>query len=375
MKSRNKTRSLPETRFSYDPQQLLQDTTIDIFAELISDADEALAIVRQALKAGKTVVSANKKMVAENLPELVQLQQEFGGVLLYEAAVCGSIPVVRLLESYFAAEPLQEVRGVLNGSSNYILSKLHTEGISYPEALAEAQALGFAEADPILDVQGYDALNKLCIMAAHGFGQVVPPQKVLHFGIQHIQPEDIALAQAVGARIKLVASARHSASQMLSLQVLPTFVLPDDDLFVVDEEFNGVQLHGAYAGKQFFKGRGAGSHPTGSAVWADVAAALAGFRYSYAREARAAVDRQASLLQLYVRASDARLLARVPLQEVQSLSEGHRDVQLVGTISGAELFAHQERLEQAGAFVALLPAGLSHESLLAASAKRYQYFV
>ncbi|MFT2011425.1 homoserine dehydrogenase [Pontibacter sp. 13R65] len=376
VKTRNKQRSLPASAFSYDPNQLLHDESIDIFAELISDADEALTIVRHLLKAGKTVVSANKKMVAENLSELLQLQQQYGGVLLYEAAVCGSIPIVRLLDSYFGAEPLKQVSGVLNGSSNYILSKLYYEGISYQEALAQAQALGFAEADPTLDVQGNDALNKLCIVAAHAFGQVVHPEEVLCFGMQHIHAEDVALAQAIGAKIKLVASAQQAAGQQLRLQVLPAFVLSGNELFTVDAEFNGVQVEAEFAGTQFLKGRGAGSHPTGSAVWADVAAALSGFRYSYSKKQTATAGRgETEVVNLYIRAAEAALLENLPLQEVLSLTDATHQVQVICSISVSELRKHQEVIEKAGIFVASLPIGLNKEELLAASTERYLSFV
>lgn len=281
VRDREKLRTLPNDTFTYDPQELLQDESISLFAELISDPKEALQIVRQALEAGKTIVSANKKMISENLPELVALQQEFGGTLLYEAAVCGSIPILRTLEAYYGTEPLQEVSGILNGSSNYILTKLDAEGLSYDEALAQAQALGFAEADPTLDVGGYDALHKISLVAAHAFGAVIKPEQVLRAGIQHITKRDINLAQALGGRFRLVASAKVNKNNKLALQVLPTLVFPDSDLYYVEAEFNGVHLQAKYAGDQFLKGRGAGSHPTGSAVWADVSAALAGYKYNY----------------------------------------------------------------------------------------------
>ncbi|CAM3457065.1 homoserine dehydrogenase [Pontibacter korlensis] len=374
VRDKEKLRTLPSHSFTYNPQELLQDDSIDLFAELISDPKEALLIVRQALKAGKTIVSANKKMVSENLQELLALQQEFGGTLLYEAAVCGSIPILRTLEAYYGTEPLQEVSGILNGSSNYILSKLDSEGISYAEALAEAQALGFAEADPTLDVCGYDALHKISLIAAHAFGAVIKPEQVLRAGIQHIRKQDIALAQALGARIRLVASARLNKNNMLELQVLPTLVFPDSELYYVEAEFNGVQLQARYAGDQFLKGRGAGSHPTGSAVWADVSAALAGYKYSYPKfkydadeNLRPVPLEEEDVLKVYLRTTNPNLLPEVPWLELTTFGEDPHVGQLVGAIRRKDLLLYLPALKQTMAFIAQLPASVSAEQVVNAS--------
>lgn len=372
VRDREKLRTLPTDAFTYDPQELLQDTSIDLFAELISDPKEALAIVRQALEAGKTIVSANKKMISENLPELVALQEEFGGTLLYEAAVCGSIPILRTLEAYYGTEPLQEVSGILNGSSNYILTKLDAEGLSYEQALAEAQALGFAEADPTLDVGGYDALHKISLVATHAFGALVKPGQVLRVGIQHISKKDINLAQVLGGRFRLVASAKINAHYRLELQVLPTLVFPDSELYYVEAEFNGVALHAKYAGSQFLKGRGAGSHPTGSAVWADVSAALAGYKYTYAKlpQEEEAVELKIEgddELQVYLRTPRPELLPQLPWLQLTSFGVDSRNAQLVGTIRRKDLLNYLPALKQTTAFIAQLPAYVSAEQVVNAS--------
>lgn len=302
VKDREKPRTLPASAFTYDPQELLQDPNINILAELISDADEAYQIVKQALLAGRTIVSANKKMLALHLPELIALQQNYGGTLLYEAAVGGSIPIIRTLESYYSAEPLTKVRGILNGSSNYILTKMEADGLSYSLALQQAQELGFAEADPTLDVGGYDTVNKLSLIAAHGFGVTVRPEEVLRFGIDNVTEADLALAQTLNSRIRLVATAVVDADNKLNLRVLPTFVTEVDELYIVQNETNGVSIDPVFAGEQFLKGSGAGSFPTGSAVWADVSAAIAGYRYTYPKAAEKTVAlNQESELFLYLR--------------------------------------------------------------------------
>ncbi len=368
VKNRGKERSLPASAFTFDAQELLQDESLDVLAELISDPDEAFVLVQQALREGKTVISANKKMVAENLSELVELQRRHGGTLLYEAAVCGSIPILRTLEAYYGTEPLTEVSGILNGSSNYILHKLDTENLSYEVALQQAQELGFAETDPTLDVGGFDALHKICIIAAHAFGVVVPLQEVLRFGITQVSTQDIALAQAAGARIKLVASAKLNSAGELEVQVLPTFVLPESELYAVHAEFNGVQLKAKFAGTQFLKGRGAGSHPTGSAVWADVAAALDGYKYKYTKlSTETAALTTEAILRVYLRVEHRGELPSLPWHEVTSFGVNSQVVQLLGTIYRSDLLKHQKQLEALGAFVAQVPETLTEETLLRAA--------
>ena len=359
VRDKTKERKLPASAFTFDAQELLQDESLIILTELISDPEEALVLIRQALEAGKTVVSANKKAIAENLPELIALQQKYGSRLLYEAAVCGSIPILRTLEAYYADEPMQEVSGILNGSSNYILTKLDIEGGSYEEALRQAQELGFAEANPTLDVGGYDALHKICIIAAHAFGVLVDVKEVLRFGIAGITAEDIDLAHRLGARIKLVASAKYNTAQQLQVQVLPTFVWPDNELYYVQHEFNGVVLEAKYAGSQFLKGRGAGSHPTGSAVWADVSAALKGYKYTYPKLKAGAGIQSDEVVQVYVRCSNLQAVPDIRWEEVTSFGVSQDKLQLAGAVRRSELLKHQASLEYNNGFVALIPAAVS----------------
>src|SRR5690606_23487171 len=161
-----------------------------------------------------------------------------------------------------------------NGSSNYILSRLHHQGGTYKQALQQAQQLGFAEADPALDVEGTDALHKLCILAAHAYGVLVHPGEVLHFGIHKLSGDIIELATILGARIKLIGAVQATAEGEVSLWVLPTLLPAQDALYAVEDEFNALEIEARFAGEQLLKGRGAGSHPTGSAVWADINAAV-----------------------------------------------------------------------------------------------------
>ncbi|PKV62990.1 homoserine dehydrogenase [Pontibacter ramchanderi] len=365
VKDKDKPRSLPASSFTYNVQEVLQDASLDIIAELISDPAEALGIIRQALQQGRTVVSANKKVISENLPELIQLQQRYGGVLLYEASVCGSIPVLRTLEAYYGSEPLVEVRGILNGSSNYILSKLHAERGSYHSALRQAQELGFAEADPALDVEGGDALHKLCILAAHAYGVLVHPEDVLHFGIQHISPEAIELADVLKCRIKLVGSLKAVAHGQVVLQVIPTFIPAGDALYDVEAEFNGLEVEARFAGKQFLKGRGAGSHPTGSAVWADVAAAVRGYRYTYPKLCtnQATVTAGDTGLTILLQGEPeqiAKFLEQVPSE---ALFQSQDQSQVILSLSPQQLGQHAAFLKQQGVFVAAIPANVSLDKI------------
>ncbi|MBE7179214.1 MAG: homoserine dehydrogenase, partial [Mucilaginibacter polytrichastri] len=167
IKHPEKKRSLPAELFTTDRHEILNDPEINTIVELINDADAAYDLVKEALQKGKNVVSANKKMIAQHLEELVELQHQFGASLLYEGAVCGSIPIIRNLEEYYDNELLYEVSGIFNGSSNYILSKVFNENLPYADALKQAQDLGFAETDPTMDVGGYDPKFKLAIATAH----------------------------------------------------------------------------------------------------------------------------------------------------------------------------------------------------------------
>lgn len=190
IKHPEKQRTLPARLFITNAAEILDDPEINTVVELINDADAAFKIVTAALKSGKNVVSANKKMIAEHLKELVDLQVEYGTSLLYEGAVCGSIPIIRNLEEYYDNELLHSVSGIFNGSSNYILSKVFSENLHYNDALKQAQDLGFAETDPTLDVGGYDAKYKLVIATAHAYGVFVNPEDVLNIGIHNLSDDD-----------------------------------------------------------------------------------------------------------------------------------------------------------------------------------------
>jgi homoserine dehydrogenase len=281
VKDIHKARPLPADYFTFAPDEILENPEINLVVELINDADEAYRIVTTALRRGKTVVTANKKMLAEHLEELVDLQQAYGVPLLYEASVCGSIPIIRNLEEYYDNELLHSVSGIINGSSNYILSKVFNEGQPYATALRKAQDLGFAETDPTLDVGGFDALNKLCILTAHAYGLFVKPEEVFNFGIQTLSASDFQFAREKGLKLKLVAQVQKVDVERITAFVMPQLVSPADYLYNVENEYNGVTVQAAFADRQFFMGKGAGGHPTGSAVLSDLSASRYGYKYEY----------------------------------------------------------------------------------------------
>ncbi len=261
-------------------ENTIKDKDTDVIVELISSANEAYGIVAENLEIGKKVISANKKLIAENLQDLIAKEKDNSGTFLYEGAVCGSIPIIRILNDFYATEPIQSVKGIFNGSSNYILSQLFNKEVNYGEALKQAQDLGFAEADPTSDVGGFDALYKLVIVAAHSFGKIVHPDEVLNFGIENISKSDIELAKKLNLKIKLIAKAELKSGK-LSLSVLPTLVNISSDLYQVENEYNAVEINSENVGLQLYKGKGAGSLPTGSVVYSDLKAIDKDYNYSY----------------------------------------------------------------------------------------------
>ena len=279
VKNKHKTRPIAAENFYFDKEDILLDENINVVVELIDDADEAFNIVSEALKNGKHVVTANKKMLALHLPELLALKDKYNVSLLYEASACGSIPIIRTLEEYFDNEELVSISGIFNGTTNYILTKTINEGITYSEALNNAQQKGFAETDPTSDVEGFDELYKTVVIALHGFGILIQPENIVRFGITTLSQQDINYAKQNGYKIKLVPTINKIETGKINAFVIPAFVSTENHLSKVDNEFNGVLVEGLISGEQFFLGRGAGSHPTGAAVLSDISALSYGYAY------------------------------------------------------------------------------------------------
>lgn len=354
IKNATKERSLPAELFTTDANAILDDPEINTVVELIDDADAAFDIITRALKAGKNVVSANKKMVATHLEELVNIQHEYGTSLLYEGSVCGSIPIIRNLEEYYDNELLHSISGIFNGSSNYILSKIFNENQSYDAALKKAQELGFAETDPTLDVGGYDPKFKLAIVASHAYGLFINPDEILNLGIDKLGTADIRYAKEKNFKIKLVPLAKEVSKSEVVLYVLPKFVTKDSMLYNVENENNGVLVKAAFADEQFFFGKGAGGHPTGSAVLSDITALRYEYRYEYKKHL---ADVQPSYttdyeLKVYFRYTDDEVLEALNFNTISERFYGEDSKYVIGRINLQEIIAKRELINQDGYFLA-----------------------
>lgn len=281
IKHPGKQRNAPDALFTTVKEEILNDAEINVVVEVIDDADAAFEIVSIALRGGKAVVSASKKMIAEHLPEILQLQQETGLPFLCEAAACASIPVIRNLEEYYDNDLLHSIKAIVNGSTNFILTKMFEDKLDFQSALLLAKQLGFAESNPKLDVEGYDAVNKWSILLNHAYGIVEHPDNILFTGIQNIQLSDALVAKEKGLDIKLIGQAKKLKNGKVAAFVLPQFVKNGDPLSFVKNEYNGVVIESGFADKQFFYGKGAGSFPTASAVLSDISALRYNYRYEY----------------------------------------------------------------------------------------------
>src|ERR1700760_3178012 len=208
IKHPDKKRDAPATLFTTDREAILNDPEINVIVEVINESGPAFEIVSRALKSGKSVVSASKKMLAEHLTELLELQKQTNASLLYESAACASIPVIRKLEEYYDNDLLHSIKAIVNGSTNFILTKMFEEKLDFQEALLLAQQLGFAESDPSLDVEGFDAANNWTFLLTHAYGIIPKPNEILFTGIQNIQLGDAKIAKEKNYDIKLVAQAQ-----------------------------------------------------------------------------------------------------------------------------------------------------------------------
>lgn len=335
IKDKSKKRNAPDSLFTTDKDEILNDPEINVVVEVISESEPAFQIVKTALKNGKEVVSASKKMLAEHLPELLQMQQETGLSLLYEASACASIPVIRNLEEYYDNDLLYSIRAIVNGSTNFILTKMFEEKLDYKEALLLAQQLGFAEADPKLDVEGYDAVNKWTLLVNHAYGIVSHPDNILFTGIQSIQGSDATVAREKNYDIKLVAQAKKLQNGKVAAFVLPQFVKLNEPLSFVKNEYNGVVIESGFADKQFFYGKGAGSFPTASAVLSDISALRYNYRYEYKKLYYHKPHELTNefFVKVYVSFDD---LAVIPKDKFEWIEEWHSDAErkyLIGVIS------------------------------------------
>ncbi|HEX2970316.1 MAG TPA: homoserine dehydrogenase [Bacteroidales bacterium] len=353
VKDPSKQRRIPMENFTFDKNEILDDPSINLIVELIDDADEAFKIVTAAMKKGKNVVTANKLMVATHFKELVEMQWENRVSLLYEASAGASIPIIRNLEEYYDNELLHSLRGILNGTTNYILTRMHNGGMSFSVALQEAQNLGFAESNPTLDIDGLDAKYKLCIITGHAYGLFLNPEQVFHYGIRSINEFDIQYAREKGYKIKLVPYVGKTCENTITSFVLPRFISQDKYLYNVDNEYNGVITEAAFADKQFFSGKGAGGHATGSAVLSDISANSYGYKYEYKKFQQGTVTGYTHdhKLEIYLRYKNEKDRELFGFEDVSEYFSGKIYRYIIGVINLSKLYEIREKLQSPDIFI------------------------
>jgi homoserine dehydrogenase len=353
VKNRNKPRRIPMSNFTFDKDEILDDPSINLVVELIDDPVEAYQIVTTAMKSGKNVVTANKVMVAKHFRELVEMQSKYKVSLLYEASAGASIPIIRNLEEYYDNELLYSLRGILNGTTNYILTKMYNEGVSFAKALKEAQEKGFAESDPTLDIDGWDAKYKLCIITGHAYGLFLNPDEVFHFGIRTISEFDIRYAREKGFKIKLVPYVGKTNENTITSFVLPRFISSDKYLYNVDNEYNGVITEAAFADKQFFSGKGAGGHATGSAVLSDISANSYGYKYEYKKLLQGTISNYTRnhKLEVYLRYKEEKDKDLFGFEEVSEYFSGKMYKYVIGVVNLDRLYTLKEQLRDLDVFI------------------------
>ena len=356
IKHPDKKRNAPDSLFTVNKDEILNDDSINVVIELIDDADAAYSIVSKALTHGKSVVSANKKMIAEHLEELLALQRQHKVSFLYEAACCASIPVIRNLEEYYDNDLLQSVSGIVNGSTNYILTRIAEEGLSFNNALALAQDNGFAESDPSLDIEGVDAVNKLSILLIHAYGIIANPRELVYGGIHRLQHYDALYAKEKGYKIKLVAHAVKLENGGVASFVLPHFLTSDHSLFPIRNEYNGVVIESGLADKQLFTGKGAGGYPTASAVISDISALRYSYKYEYRKFSRQGVLQLTNdfFLRIYLSFDDQYNSARQAFEHIEEWGVNDSRSYIVGVIHFSKL-VESNWWKKRGTSIILLP--------------------
>lgn len=349
--------SIDSSILTDNPDEILLDSDINLIVEVVDNAEASYGIVTSALRRGIPVVSGNKAMIARHLPELIALQRRHNTALLYDASSCGSIPVIRNLEEYYDNDLLLEVKGILNGSSNYILSRVFDHGEPYDEALRRAQQLGFAESDPSFDIEGFDSLFKLIIITVHALGVYVPPTDIFTYGITNIHDSDIRYAREKRVKIKLVAQVVKVSPLTFTMFVMPEFVSPSRYIYSVDDEYNGVVIRGECYDRQFMFGKGAGSLPTASSILSDIMARQHDYRYEYKKMAYPDRPEYSTdiTLRVYVRYSTTDIPSLLPFTRIREKYISDESNYVIGDILLSDLIANRPLLSSPDTFLASIP--------------------
>ncbi len=270
LKARAITAEAAPEQFTTDWRVLVNDPDVQIVVELIGGTTDAFDIVAAALRAKKPVVTGNKALLAERGVELFAISREMDTPIHFEAAVAGGIPIIRTVQDSFIGNRIHSFSGIINGTSNYILGRMTDAGLTFEAALGEAQALGYAESDPALDVNGWDAAHKAILLATLAYGFPIDPASIHVSGIEQVRPTDITFAKNLGYTVKLLAVIREHEDSSVELRVQPSFIAQTNILASVHGVFNAVAVNGDAAGESLFYGRGAGQDPTASSVVADL---------------------------------------------------------------------------------------------------------
>lgn len=261
---------LPDNMLTTDSNSIVNDSNIDIIVELIGGLNPAYNLIKTALNNKKHVVTANKELIAKHGEELFEIAKQNNVVLLYEAAVAGGIPIIMPLQTALIGNKINKIQGILNGTTNYILTKMTNENECFEDVLKEAQELGYAEADPTGDVQGYDAMYKIAILASIAFNKRINVENIYREGIDKITPLDISCADELGYKIKLIAMAQNLEDEGIDVRVHPMLVEKSHPIANIDYVLNAVVIEGNPVGQLTFSGAGAGEFPTASSVVGDI---------------------------------------------------------------------------------------------------------
>jgi homoserine dehydrogenase len=333
VKTPGKSRMVDPKLISYDVNDVLDNTAIDFLIEATNDTDFAYDLAKKALSRGIPLISANKKMIANHLEELTRLAAEFDTPFRYEAAACGAIPIVETLNNYFRQVPVFEIKGIFNGTSNYILTQIFQNKLDYNSALEKAQELGFAETDPTSDVGGYDAKYKLAILANHAFGITLNPNSILNLGIDSLKPIDINFFVKRNQKIKLIAKSYWHGDRIVSY-VLPHFVNDVDPLFSIELEYNSVWVETGTAGSQIFTGKGAGSSPTATAILGDLQhlAERRAYKAKPTKNEIRSCNSDEPKIEIYARLNNPEDLKNFQFNQIIEKHEADGSIQVVGVI-------------------------------------------
>jgi homoserine dehydrogenase len=356
VKNKDKERDIA---VQYDAMAAVESLNYDVIIEAIDDSEVAFTIAQKALINGKTVISASKKMLAKHLIELKELERTYSGTLLYEAAVAGGVPVLQTTDNYLANDTVHSVRGILNGTTNYILTQTFQKKINPTEALKQAQNAGFAESNPINDLNGSDARSKLILLVEKLWSIVLKEEDVLTFGIEHLNSDDVRYTREQNKEVRLIAQAIREGDEVFAT-VLPTWINLNDNLSAVRAEHNAIVFECECLGEIQLTGPGAGKGPTGKAIWNDLWQASQSNRYNQRRLHLQPLNTKGRKVAVYVRYSNEAIRSTLTFDKEKEVITNGEFKYLKGLIDVSELQKHKELLQLDKATVIVTGHSLEH---------------